>query len=269
MKERRFIVDTTLRDGEQSPFINFTPKHKIELAKRLDDIGIHQIEAGVVAIGATEQNTICKIMEQRKNAEISVWSRLHLDDVRRAIECEPDLVHISIPVSYLHIYKKLVKNKVWIIKRLGEILDIIAQADCRLSIGLEDATRAEVAFILKILSVIEPYGERVKMVRIADTVGGSAPFMTRDTIKEIRKHSEIDLEIHAHNDLGMATSNTMEALKMGALYADTTILGIGERTGNCDMRKLLRLSSRNYDCGIDIEQVAELEAYFTELINRK
>lgn len=261
MKEKKYIIDTTLRDGEQSPFVYLSAEAKLATAQMLDGSGVYQIEAGISAAGVEEQKTIEKIIENRKRAKISVWSRLNADDVRKAIECRPDIVHVSIPVSYLHIYTKLGKNKPWVLKKLNEVLDIIDLSSCKLSVGFEDALRADLSFVIKLLAILEPFG--TEMIRVADTVGISSPSIIKSTIKTIKDFTHIPIEIHAHNDLGMALANTAEALKSGALYADTTLLGIGERTGNCNMAELIRLMSPVFDMGIDIQSVYEMQEVFS------
>ncbi len=262
MKTKKYIVDTTLRDGEQSPFIQLSWEEKRFLAEKLDLMGVAQIEAGVIALSPTEQNHICQIIANRKQADISVWARLRIDDVKKAMECQPQVIHVSVPVSYLHIYKKLCKNKAWILRQLQEILDLIAKGDTQLSVGFEDASRAELSFLFKLLEIISSFGNKVKMVRIADTVGGTAPFHNRELFQTLSRESKIPLEAHSHNDLGLALCNTMEALKSGAQYADTTLGGVGERSGNCDFLSLLHLGSQNYDFAVDQEQAVELDRWF-------
>lgn len=264
MKDKKRLVDTTLRDGEQSPFVNLSGEEKIYIAGMLDRIGVYQIEAGIPAIGISEQRTLSKIIENKKNARISVWSRLHPDDVRKSIECHPDVIHVSIPVSYLHIYTKLGKNKSWIYKRLGEVLDIMAPSGCKLSVGFEDVSRADLAFLIKLLSKLESFG--TEMVRLADTVGISAPFMIREMVGTVRGFTTIPIEIHAHNDLGMAVANTAEAMKSGALYADTTILGVGERSGNCNMTGLLKLVSPMFDMGVETQDAIGVQEEFGNIL---
>ncbi|MFI3226520.1 MAG: homocitrate synthase [Clostridia bacterium] len=268
MKQAKYIVDTTLRDGEQSPFVNLSWAQKQRIAQRLDEIGVSQIEAGVVALSVEEQECICKIIEHRKNADISVWARMHAGDVSKALECNPQVVHISIPVSYLHIYKKLGKNKMWVIRQLQEILEVVSKGKGQLSVGFEDASRAELSFLVKILNIIESFGDKVKMVRIADTVGGTAPFGHRELMANLCKQTKIPLEIHGHNDLGLAVPNTLEALKLGATYADTTLLGVGERSGNCHFSKFINLANTNFDFGISIEDAKELEEEFRRMIQK-
>jgi homocitrate synthase NifV len=264
MKIKKYIVDTTLRDGEQSPFVYLTEGKKVLVAGLLCRLGIHQIEAGISALGIPEQRIIGKIIENKGNTLISVWSRLHPEDVRKAIACEPDLVHVTIPASYLHIYTKLGKNKQWIINRLDEVLEIMSQSHCRLSVGFEDASRADIAFLMRLLSILEPFG--TSQIRLADTVGASSPATIRELVRTIRSFTQIPIEIHAHNDLGIAIAVTTEALKAGAQYADTTLLGVGERSGNCGLKGLLDVVHPIFDMGIDCDAARETEDEFSRII---
>ena len=264
MKETKRIVDTTLRDGEQSPFVYLSEKNKLFVADLICRLGVYQIEAGISALGVSEQRIIGKIIENKGNARVSVWSRLHPDDVRKAIECQPDVVHVTIPASYLHIYTKLGKNKPWIINRLHEVLEIMARSDCLLSVGFEDASRADISFLMRLLSILEPFG--TDMIRLADTVGASSPDTIRNLIRTVREFTRIPIEIHAHNDLGMAIAITAEALKAGALYADTTLLGVGERSGNCPLGGLISVIHPLFDTNVDRESVREAEHIFAQII---
>lgn len=265
MKIKKYIVDTTLRDGEQSPFVRFSAQQKIQLARRLDDIGVHQIEAGVVALEGQEEHTLRTIIDQSQRSHISLWCRLNVAEVEKALACNPHVVHVSVPVSYLHIYTKMNKNKNWIVNQLQQVLDLVAKHDCRLSVGFEDASRAEQSFLFKLIAILEEV-PNMKMIRMADTVGGSSPFWLGDMVKELSKHTAIPLEIHAHNDLGLAVPNTMEALRRGAFYADTTLFGLGERSGNCDLEKLLKVGNPVYDFGIDRDGLQDIQEDMTHIL---
>ena len=264
MEKRRLIVDTTLRDGEQSPFVSLKREEKIRLARRLDEIGVYQIEAGIPAMGMAEQHTIEKIMELRTKSRISVWCRLQVPDVRAAIQCRPDIIHVSVPVSRLHIDTMMEGDEEWLLRTLEDVLNILCASGCRFSAGFEDATRMDTGFGTKSLPLLESAG--ADMIRTADTAGIAAPFAIRQMIRLIRENTDIPIEIHAHNDFGMAKANTAEALKEGAVFADTTLGGVGERSGNCDLAGLLTLIGPLYDTGIREEAAQEVTEEFSSMI---
>jgi homocitrate synthase NifV len=252
-------VDTTLRDGEQAPGVCFSAKQKLKIASLLDMHGIHQIEAGVPAAGKQEKETIAKIIKHRKNAIISTWARLSASDIQHSIDVCPDLIHVSVPVSHSHIYQKLHKDKDWIVEQLNNCLTLIGKSGIPLSLGFEDAFRAETEFMLSIAKIARDSG--VKRIRLADTVGIATPGQCRTLVKAVSEQldGKAELGIHAHNDLGMAVANTLESAKAGCLYSDVTIGGIGERAGNCDMAQLVHASADVFDWGITAADVKILQ----------
>ncbi|MDR0320911.1 MAG: hypothetical protein LBI28_05360 [Treponema sp.] len=259
MKQRRYLLDSTLRDGEQAPGVCFSADQKLKIASLLDSYGIHQIEAGVPAVGKQEKENIAKIIEHRKNAVISTWARLVPSDIQHAIDVRPDIIHISVPVSHSHIYQKLRKDKDWLVDQLCVCLDLAAKSNIPLSIGFEDAFRAETEFMLTIAKILPDFG--VKRLRLADTVGIASPTLCRTLIKDIceKLNGKAELGIHAHNDLGMAVANTIESAKIGCLYADVTVGGIGERAGNCNLAQLVHASTSIFDWGITADDAQTLQ----------
>jgi homocitrate synthase NifV len=259
---RRYLVDSTLRDGEQTPGIFFSPNQKSEIAALLDSFGVHQIEAGVPAASKEEKTAIADIIKKRKNAVISVWARLVPSDIRHAIDVRPDLIHICVPVSQTQIHEKLRTDKESVINRLRECLQIAEKSGIPLSVGFEDAFRADIDFMLSISKILTDSG--VTRIRLSDTVGVASPSQCRALIKNIsvELNGKAELGIHAHNDLGMAVANTIEAAKSGCLYADVTIGGIGERAGNCGFAELVQASSSIFDWGVTAEAARELQLDF-------
>ena len=237
MKETKYIIDTTLRDGEQTPGYAFSKAQKVEMAKLMDNAGIYQIEAGIPAMGNYEKDTIIEIMGQRKKSLISTWNRMSRDDINNSFDCHPDIIHITAPISYIHIYSKLNKNKTWLKKTLQECVFMAKDKGYEVTVGFEDASRADITFIISMANLLYDMG--VKSIRFADTVGVLTPSRTYQCIREIKENVDIPVGIHAHNDLGMALANSLTAAKAGALYIDTTIAGIGERAGNCDLYRFI------------------------------
>ncbi|MFT3951512.1 MAG: homocitrate synthase [Oscillospiraceae bacterium] len=248
MREKRYIVDTTLRDGEQSPFIAMNLTQKVACAALLEESGVYQIEAGIPAIGGYEIETIQEIMRNRKRTKISVWCRLAEKDIALAKRCGADIIHISVPVSYTQIYGKLGKNKVWVTKTLAVCVEKAYESGCEeVTIGFEDATRADITFMMVMAANLREQG--VRRIRYADTVGVITPSLCARAVADLIANTGIEVEMHTHNDLGMAVANTLKGLKAGALFADTTLLGIGERAGNCGYEELMRAGGRLFDLG--------------------
>lgn len=258
MKRRIKLVDTTLRDGEQCPGIVFSPSDKIRLALCLDSIGVYEIEAGIYDTGTEGINYISEIMKQKKQANISVWSRLNTRDVEESARQKPDLIHIGTPVSYAQIYNKIGKNKKWIENTLQECIQVAKDYNIPITVGLEDASRADVAFLISLIRLIRQQG--VEVIRLADTVGVLFPRRARELIHEI-KQTGIQVEVHEHNDFGMAVANSMVMALAGADMVDGTLMGIGERAGNCNLYEFVHGANRKFDLGVsslDIKRAEDL-----------
>lgn len=247
MKRRIKLVDTTLRDGEQCPGIVFSPLDKIRLALYLDSIGVFEIEAGIYDTGTEGINYISEIMKQKKQANISVWSRLNARDVEESARQKPDLIHIGTPVSYAQIYNKIGKNKKWIENTLQECIQVAKDYNTPITVGLEDASRADVAFLISLIRLMRQQG--VEVIRLADTVGVLFPRRAREMIHEI-KQTGIQVEVHEHNDFGMAVANSMVMALAGADMVDGTLMGIGERAGNCNLYEFVHGANRKFDLGV-------------------
>ena len=259
MKQRKFLLDSTLRDGEQSPGVCFSAEQKLKIASILDHGGVHQIEAGIPAVSKHEKDIINKIIENRKNAAVSVWSRLVPSDIEHAIDVRPDIIHVSVPVSQMHIHEKIRKDEDWVIKQLRDCLYIVDKNCVPLSVGFEDAFRSDTGFMTTIAKILLDYG--VTRIRLADTVGIATPSRCREVVKELSENLDgrAQFGIHAHNDFGMAVANTLEAAKSGCLYADVTVGGIGERAGNCNFAQLIHASSSLFDWGLTGSAARDLQ----------
>ncbi len=257
MKENKYIVDTTLRDGEQSPGIALRTEDKVKIAKLLDEIGVYEIEAGVPCLSSKESDGICEIIENTHHARISVWSRMNVNDVKQSLVCKPDIIHIGTPVSYIQIYSKLKKNKAWVQKNILDCVDLAKSNDIDVTVGLEDASRSDIGFILSLIKELKKAG--VKIIRLADTVGILTPGRTKEIVETVKAHSDVEIEMHVHNDLGMAVANSIIGAKAGAAYVDCTLFGIGERTGNCNFYDFVHASESIFNFAMNKKQIKKIE----------
>ncbi len=235
-KHNVYIIDTTLRDGEQAPGVNFDRKAKLEIARRLDALGVHELEVGIPAMGLTVQEDIRHIAALGLSCNMSVWCRAHPDDLIAAARCNVDGVHFSLPVSDIHL-SALNKNPAWVIDSMTKL---VARAkgyfDC-VTVGAQDATRAERDFLIQFASQVRQAG--AKRLRIADTVGIGRPSTIADLLSDlINDSSPMDLEFHGHNDLGMATANALTAFEVGCRAVSVTVNGMGERAGNAALEQI-------------------------------
>lgn len=267
MKKNIKIVDTTLRDGEQCPGIIFSPEAKVKLALLLDEIGVYEIEVGIFDRKTEGREYLKEIMKRKKQAKISLWSRLQPKDVEEACKQNPDIIHIAAPVSYVQIYSKLKKNKAWVEKQLIECMKIAHDYDVEVTLGFEDSSRSDVGFMIKLALLAEQLG--VTTLRVADTVGIFDPIRAGKVVADIRSRSTLHIEAHEHNDFGMAVANSIEMAHQGADMIDCTLFGIGERTGNCNMYDFVRVCENKYDIDVNKKDVLEAMELFSELVNAK
>jgi homocitrate synthase NifV len=256
VKERRWIVDTTLRDGEQRPGICFRREDKLFIASVLDALHVHEIEAGSPCLGKEECDGIREIVENKKHSLVSVWSRMNMYDIKTAMDCNPDVIHIGAPVSYVQIYSKLKKNKSWVIKTLCECIELVLSKNIAVTVGFEDASRADVGFLIMLAKKLQEYKTTI---RLSDTVGVMTPDRTRAMVEELLSQALVEIEIHVHNDLGMAVANSLEAAKAGAKFVDCTLFGIGERSGNCNFHEFVKIGQQIFELGMEAHHVAEAE----------
>ena len=230
------ICDTTLRDGEQAAGIVFANLEKLRIAKLLDEIGVQQIESGIPAMGGDEKKTIKKIAGLGLNASILGWNRANKEDIAQSIDCDVDSVAISMSSSDIHIQHKLMKSREWVLDKITESVEYAASHGLYISCNAEDASRADREFLVTFAKTAKEAGAH--RFRYCDTIGMQDPRRTYDDIKYIIEHAKIDVEMHTHNDFGMATANCIAGIQAGAKFASTTMLGIGERTGNSPLEEI-------------------------------
>jgi homocitrate synthase NifV len=252
------MVDTTLRDGEQTAGLAFAPAEKIAIARALDDAGVLGIEAGIPAMGRDEQEVLKAILALNLKAQVIAWNRANVRDVRKAVECGFALIHVSVPVSELHIQYKLRKTREWVLQELTGALAYARSCGCRVFAGAEDASRADDTFFLQVAETAAKLG--AERIRFADTVGCLEPFATYERLKRLAPRCPLPIEVHMHNDFGLATANTVAAVQAGAEFASVTVGGIGERAGNAALEPVVAVLTGLYghDPGIDTGKLLAL-----------
>lgn len=231
------IDDTTLRDGEQTAGVVFANDEKIEIAKLLDEVGVHQIEAGIPAMGGDEKETIARIAKLGLKASILGWNRAVIKDIQASIDCGVDAVAISMSASDIHMQYKLKKDRQWVLDSVHTAVEFAKKHGMYISVNAEDASRAEPGFLVEFAKVAKDAG--ADRLRFCDTLGVLDPFQTFDIIHYVKSKVDIDIEMHTHNDFGMATANALAGLKAGAKYVNTTVNGLGERAGNAPLEEVV------------------------------
>lgn len=232
-----WIIDSTLRDGEQAPGIAFTLDDKLRIASMLSDAGVNELECGIPAMGNIERNDIRHILKAGLHPRITSWCRALVSDLVHASECGLDSVHIGFPASPV-LQNVMNKSASEVLASIPELLSFATGFFDYVSVGAMDTTRSDIEFLKKFISIARSHGAH--RIRIADTVGIGTPLSISNLISDLIRHEPgISYEFHGHNDLGMATANTLTAVEAGADVLSATLNGIGERAGNAALEEII------------------------------
>ncbi len=250
------FFETTLRDGEQTPGINYFAEEKLEIARALADMGFDTLDCGFAVSGEPEFEAIRLIARNVHNAEICSIARSFPVDIDRAWEAVKDAerssIHPFISTSPLHREFKLGKNR-------AEVLELARAAVARgrqytenVDFALEDTTRTEHDFILEVVEAIMREG--VRFVALCDTVGYALPWEFGQLVEDVRREFPgVRISAHCHDDLGLAVANALSALQSGAERVDTCFNGLGERAGNAATEDVvMAIRTRRSDLDLDV-----------------
>jgi homocitrate synthase NifV len=223
------VEDTTLREGEQSPGVAFSTDEKIEIVRLLHELGIRAVEVGTPAMGGPEADAIKRLVAAGLPIRLIGWNRGRKSDLDASFECGVDSVHIGLPASDHHLERKFHKSREWVVETMQELVAYAKTQRAWVSVSAEDVGRADAEFLVEYAKATAAAG--ADRLRMSDTVGVLDPFKAYELFKQITDGVPLPVQAHMHDDFGLATANTLAAVKGGARHVHVTVNGLGERAG--------------------------------------
>lgn len=276
MSERVWIFDTTLRDGEQSPGATMNQQEKLQLARQLEKLGVDIIEAGFPASSEGDREGVSRIAREIKHARVVGLARSVAEDIETAWRVVEKGhipgIHTFIATSDIHLEHKLRMSREQVAERAGQAVRLARSLSNWVEFSCEDATRSDPEYLCKIIEIAITEGAGV--INIPDTVGYSFPEEIAGLIHTVKANvagiENVILSVHCHNDLGLAVSNSLAALKAGARQVECTINGIGERAGNAALEEIAMILKTREDAfglytGIVSEQIFQTSRLVTHI----
>jgi 2-isopropylmalate synthase len=251
------VFDTTLRDGEQTPGISFTFEQKLEIARQLSLLGVHAIEAGFPASSSGERETVKAIADLGLDSVICGLARSRTEDVDACLDCGVDMVHVFIPTSEVQRVHTIKKTPEEVLAITGEIVSYVRD-HCELCMfSAMDATRTETGYLIDVFRAAADAGATI--INVPDTVGVYTPTAMKKLITRIVAGVDCPVDVHCHNDFGLAVANTTTAVEAGASQVQVTVNGLGERAGNADISQTVMILESIYGVktGIATEHLFE------------
>ncbi|WP_231185053.1 2-isopropylmalate synthase [Haladaptatus sp. DYF46] len=257
------IFDTTLRDGEQTPRTSFTPDEKREIAAKLDEMGTHVIEAGFPANGDAEFAAVRDIAESTSSTTCAL-ARIVDGDVETALDTGAEMVHVFASTSDVQIEDSMHTTREDVTERAVKAVERVAEAGAIPMFSPMDATRTDPDYMAEIVEAVSEAG--AEWINIPDTCGVGTPSRFADLVSHVRDHTDARIDVHTHDDFGMATANAIAGVEAGADQVQVSVNGIGERAGNAAFEEVVMAVESVYgvDTGIDTERITELSEMIAE-----
>ena len=263
------IFDTTLRDGEQTPGVSLSPEKKLNIAKKLDELGIDAIETGFPVISDGERAGVKMITSANLKAELCGLARTNKKDIDAAIDCGLNYIHTFIATSDIHLEYKLKMTRDEALSKAIEAVEYGKSRGLQVEFSAEDATRTDREFLKKVFGEVAKAG--ADRIDIPDTVGYSTPQYIAEITKDAIDATKLPVSVHCHNDFGLAVANAISGIQAGAQCAHVTINGIGERAGNASLEEfVMALNSlqfeQKWETNIDTKLLYETSRYVSKLV---
>ncbi|MFB6470003.1 MAG: 2-isopropylmalate synthase [Vulcanisaeta sp. AZ3] len=260
------FLDTTLRDGEQTPGVALRSEDKLAIALKLEELGVDSIEAGFPIVSDGEFRAVKDIAREVTDTEVIALARTRREDINRVIDADVGAVHIFIATSDIHMKYKLKMNREKVVSTAVEAVEYAKSHGMIVEFSAEDATRSDPQFLVRVFQEVVNAG--ADRLDIADTVGVMWPSKMAWLVSFVKENVKGDylLSVHCHDDFGMAVANSVTAIEAGADQVHGTINGVGERAGNAALEEIAAAVKflLNYNVGIKFEKIKEV----SDLVSR-
>lgn len=267
--DKILLYDVTLRDGEQSPGVVFETEDRLRIAKALDDLGVHRIEAGFPIISEGDREGVAAVAEAGLGAEIWGFGRCLPRDVEVNAECGVKHMNLEIAISDLKMNAYGIDRE-QVIQRMLLAMERAKELDLTVAFMPVDLTRADLGFAEKVITQAVDKGG-VDEIVVVDTIGVASPEAIGYLTKKIRQWVDVPLAIHCHNDFGLGLANSLASIKAGAHCIHVSVNCLGERSGNVDLAEVVMTLHLIYglDLGINTDKLAETARLVEEISGYK
>ncbi|WP_170872003.1 MULTISPECIES: homocitrate synthase/isopropylmalate synthase family protein [Natronorubrum] len=251
------VFDTTLRDGEQSPGTSFSYDDKRQIASILDDMGTHVIEAGFPVNSDAEFEAVRDIASSTQTTTCGL-ARVVDGDIEAALDSGVEMVHTFVSTSDVQIEDSMHATREEVAQRAVDSVERIVESGTTCMFSPMDATRTDEEFLLEVIEAVTEAG--VDWINIPDTCGVATPGRFRAMIEKVSAHTDARIDVHTHDDFGLATANALAGIEAGADQAQVSVNSIGERAGNAAYEEYVMAVESLYqtDTGIDTTRITEL-----------
>ncbi len=273
------ILDTTLRDGEQSPGCSMNLKEKLEMSAQIERLGVDIIEAGFPTTSPDDFEAVRQIASQLKDCSVTALTRAVEADILRTYEALKDgvdpIIHIVLATSDLHMEHKLRMNREQLLQTITRSVSYAKSLCSKVEFSAEDASRSDVEFLITACNAAINAGATT--IDITDTVGYATPVEFAELVGRVKGglvRPDVTLAVHCHDDLGMAVANSVAAIKAGADQVEGTINGIGERAGNAAIEEVIMAIHTRRDIldaqtGINTKQIYRTSKLLSSIVGIK
>jgi homocitrate synthase NifV len=268
MRRDVLLEDSTLREGEQSPGVCFSLAEKVTIARLLCEIGVEAIEVGTPVMGGPEGDAIEALVAAGLPVRLIGWNRGRRSDLEASFACGLTAVHIGLPSSDHHIERAFKSTRAWVIEAIQELVGFAKEQGAWVSVSAEDVGRADLDFLEEYAKHVEQAG--ADRMRLSDTIGVLDPVRAEELFARLSSAVDIPLQAHMHNDIGLATANTLAAVRGGARQVHVTVNGLGERAGIAPIDEVVIGLERHLDVdpGIETSGLTRLARYVAEASGR-